>query len=368
MPNQRIGLVIVLLIMTSYANATEICSTLLSYGIKDNFSVLTTDESFSLYQNSLCNEEYSNFDKFSSGIRSHNFSATTVYGIFGLSGSSNKMRSEFNEKYSNFCSSTLDTSNSRSKFISKKSIISNNLTRAFNVCVGQVLEYQAKEEIPLYIAAVPQANFTSFTVHAYRNTTLDTQITNIEPSSVTCYSGGNLIRLPFEINTDKFALGCTKPAKSLVSFSIGTAGEGPSNVITIPADMDRLSEMESRLEDLEYKLKINTPQNIIVAVASDSCPDGWEDYAPAYGRFLRGIDKSNQGIDPDGIRPHGTLQADIIKTHQHNYVASGRRDKSSDGGREDHAWGAANYTTSANTGAGTETRPKNVALLYCKKK
>jgi len=43
----------------------------------------------------------------------------------------------------------------------------------------------------------------------------------------------------------------------------------------------------------------------IVAFSLEACPEGWEAYAPAAGRFIRGIAKD----DPDGIRPAGSIQS-----------------------------------------------------------
>jgi len=59
-----------------------------------------------------------------------------------------------------------------------------------------------------------------------------------------------------------------------------------------------------------------------VAFNLDSCPKkaGWEDYQPAYGRFVRGIDKTGT-VNPEGILARGTLSDDQIKSHTHKALA-----------------------------------------------
>jgi hypothetical protein len=48
-----------------------------------------------------------------------------------------------------------------------------------------------------------------------------------------------------------------------------------------------------------------------------TCPNGWSEYTPAYGRFIRGIDKSGTAIDPDGQRALGNIQTDAFQGHWH---------------------------------------------------
>ncbi|MDE0343004.1 MAG: hypothetical protein OXK82_07545 [Deltaproteobacteria bacterium] len=113
------------------------------------------------------------------------------------------------------------------------------------------------------------------------------------------------------------------------------------------------------------------PDGVVVAFNSDKCPSGWREYAQAYGRFIRGIDKANSGIDPDGKREVGSIQDEQFLGHNHTrprgvYDAGG----GSDASWVDHArhlgYGHANPPKTGTTG-GSETRPDNVALLYCEK-
>jgi hypothetical protein len=94
------------------------------------------------------------------------------------------------------------------------------------------------------------------------------------------------------------------------------------------------------------------------------CPDGWSEFTAARGRFLRGIDSTGT-VDPDGVRAAGSVQADDFKSHSHNVYYSAT-------GGLGNVWAALGSGSTGNTGlttptGGDETRPKNVAVLYCQK-
>ncbi|MFA6047009.1 MAG: hypothetical protein WC718_18655, partial [Phycisphaerales bacterium] len=107
---------------------------------------------------------------------------------------------------------------------------------------------------------------------------------------------------------------------------------------------------------------IGVPQGTISAFALSSCPSGWSEYTPARGRFLRGID-NGAGNDPTGTRAPGTTQADLVGpvTVQlgHSKLPNGSTS----------AWTTAGTNTGGDwetaTGGGIETRPKNVAVIFC---
>jgi hypothetical protein len=109
----------------------------------------------------------------------------------------------------------------------------------------------------------------------------------------------------------------------------------------------------------------SVPTGTIAAFASASCPAGWSEYLPARGRFLRGID-NGAGNDPDGTRAAGATQADLFKAHTHlvpnltQYMA-GRTGTVGSFSKNDGSTGT-EYTDSQ---GGAETRPKNVAVMFC---
>lgn len=138
----------------------------------------------------------------------------------------------------------------------------------------------------------------------------------------------------------------------------------------------KISELHKRIKRLEEN---ELPQNAILAVSSnEKCPERWKPYDKAYGRFLRGIDLSGSKVDADGKREAGTLQGDAFQGHKHrsdgnwfmtddNAPPNGRVTPGGAVGSRhfgyvgliasDPAFGEARVAS--------ETRPKNVAVLYC---
>ena len=140
------------------------------------------------------------------------------------------------------------------------------------------------------------------------------------------------------------------------------------------------------------------PPGAVVAFNSEGCPAGWTEYAPAYGRFIRGIDKGgNRGDgDPEGQRRPGGLQGDAIRNITGTlYGVNGATNRAWPWGFRPGINGAfavaragynqynaynGDYLPSAGSGqtagfdasrvvpTAPENRPKNVALLYCEKK
>lgn len=79
------------------------------------------------------------------------------------------------------------------------------------------------------------------------------------------------------------------------------------------------------------------------------------------GEFLRGWD-NGKGTDP--ARTIGSFQADELRSHTHTYTTKSGTPPQS--GSSTNVW---NGEATTNTGAtgGTETRPRNLAVMYCVK-
>jgi hypothetical protein len=106
---------------------------------------------------------------------------------------------------------------------------------------------------------------------------------------------------------------------------------------------------------------------------ASGCSDGWNEFKPAYGRFIRGIDKTGS-IDPDGLRSPSSIQDDMIKTHSHQANMEVGAEPPGGGAQASEAAGAHGRTGTMYKSngllqptGGVETRPKNIALLYCEK-
>jgi len=107
------------------------------------------------------------------------------------------------------------------------------------------------------------------------------------------------------------------------------------------------------------------PTGAIMAFDLTACPSGWSEYTPARGRFLRGID-NGAGNDPSGTRIPGDVQEDGLKSHSHDLTATYTLDQ--DGFvRTLYSGNSSGSTKTTAATGGAETRPKNVAVLFCRK-
>lgn len=136
---------------------------------------------------------------------------------------------------------------------------------------------------------------------------------------------------------------------------------------------------------------LSTPAKSVVAFAASKCPNGWNEFKPAQGRFIRGIDKTGNNIDPDGTRLLRDLQDDSTKipnniqitndgNHSHPitqirgaFISGNQRKAGQEwstpgmfGGHHPVTDNSGSHSHGVSGGA-AETRPKNVALLYCEK-
>jgi len=113
------------------------------------------------------------------------------------------------------------------------------------------------------------------------------------------------------------------------------------------------------------------PSGSVVPFNLSNCPTGWSEYTALYWRFIRGIDKSWTNIDPNWQRTLWNIQIDAFQWHKHSWIW-------------ENWWPAWEFTPSAwfwikywdtwspvsdwtngTPRINNETRPKNIALLYC---
>ena len=111
----------------------------------------------------------------------------------------------------------------------------------------------------------------------------------------------------------------------------------------------------------------------VLGFAADSCPQGWALYEPAQGRFLRGLTtQATVTGDPDGQRKPGSYQADAFADHVHalpgiirDAGAMSQSNVPTAGGMTYAFTTGGGSTANAVAGAGSESRPRNVAVLFC---
>jgi hypothetical protein len=83
---------------------------------------------------------------------------------------------------------------------------------------------------------------------------------------------------------------------------------------------------------------------------------------------VRGVDRSGESRDPAGERAVGDVQEDELESHSHTYTYM-QGDNNVDGVDSVTNHSGEHHNEQGQVGAtgGPETRPKNVALLYCRR-
>ena len=173
----------------------------------------------------------------------------------------------------------------------------------------------------------------------------------------------------------RVSMGCRWLGSLCVIVALVLLVPGVVNAQTNGGEMEQIAALQEKIRELENQVNDNLiPRDAVAAFELDECPAGWEEYELAYGRFIRGIDRnpSDERIDPDGERIAGTLQDDNVGEHVHIYQGGGAdRASTADNDCCDirETWSGGDWrqqngreTIQNPTG---ETRPNNVALLYC---
>lgn len=114
---------------------------------------------------------------------------------------------------------------------------------------------------------------------------------------------------------------------------------------------------------------VPAPSRAIIAFYASECPPGWvaadgqNDTPDLRGLFVRGLSEG---------RELGSFQDDAVGSHQHQYSDWTNHCNSIDDGSDEHPGFCRNTTAffatrTTSASGGEETRPKNIALLYCMK-
>lgn len=235
-----------------------------------------------------------------------------------------------------------------------------NRDMRFNVNTASVLP----KEFSMYVGFTSSINNQSSATVAYSSS-----------SDVTCQWNGNANKTAAIPTGSTIALECKRSDQTVKSYvSIARTDAGRDIPLTLPWQtydhlgnpVDALATLQRKVTRLESEAAI-AEKNSVVAFLAQTCPSGWRAIQDAQGRFLRGIDNTGAN-DPDGKRSPGSLQADTVGKHTHTYQSGFHEGQSNSGtGADSNKKNAMPVKTSEGDGLGSETRPKNIAVLFCTK-
>lgn len=354
------------------------CNALLQHGISDVSTRVSSEEINSYKWNKYCRGEVSE--------ESDNFyvqAEAEIFDLFGGSGSNSS--SNRKRRVVEWCEEGKDIYSDRFDDFRTVQALNQHALDAWNQC-----QEFAKKDIDitarvgpnpvrnvsfsidstfdgdLFLTGVYTKGFTCQTYAANKNgSSVDLRaLVYKDNEAIPAEQSGRIV-----IENENIHVNCTRDAVELSDVpNSGAVLRFEEGVISINTTSSNFVMFFREVVDTYYA----TPPASVIAFHSNFCPSGWQPYEPAFGRFVRGVDLSGDGVDPSGKRQPGSTQGDAFQTHQHSL---GYHAANSVGSRphENFEYPRSNnnnrtlLTTDIVGGRHepSETRPKNVALLYC---
>ena len=364
-----------IIISTVTIQATEHCDTLLKHGIINITKQKSAKHTiaYKWHRNCGTNISKANDKKIlQAGI--------SIFG-FGSADSSDNI-SSLREEIQTWCKQNRNFAESRNDLYEEARVISEPALDAWNQCINN-----AREGVNINTSIQGENDdFIDFTIDSQSNGNhifygvsqvgyscrIETEDRQVIVSDKIDQGQGKSLLLSEKRITLKNAnihVSCRRDeAKKIEVDGVGTLTFKQGHIV-ITTNGPALAITTPKVIETYYV----TPPQSVIAFTRDTCPNGWDEYKPAYGRFIRGLDKSGE-IDPTQNRKIGSMQDDMFKSHNHingqyNKLATYDTYNTIDSDY-DRSGGELNQRKGGNIQArgGAETRPKNVALLYCIKK
>lgn len=361
-----------------HAAEFEHCNSLIQHGITNVTRHMSAEHSVAYKWHSNCGQDFSNASD--SSVRKASIS------IFGYgSGDTGSNSAHARTRLKQWCDKNSDFAASRQDLFEEARTISEPALDAWNQCqsiakkgikITPSVQGENDEFIHLTIDSTSDGThlFYGVTEVGYSCTIEGKDGAEIDSDKINKSAGEFFVmtRSKPTIDNANIHISCRRNPPEVEEVSgvgklkysqghISVMTSGPALPITIP-----------KIVETYYV----TPPKSVLAFSTKGCPEGWGEYKPAYGRFIRGIDKSGKNIDPQGEREPGSTQDESFKGHSHGYsdiywseawgsVSGGLHGNKGDQDTDNKGY-AMNRTTSG--AGGEETRPDNVALLYCIRK
>jgi len=359
------------------------CNSLLQHGITNITRHQTADHAIAYKWHSNCGMD---FDSSSDSDIKKASVSVFGYGEGDASGNTSHQR----KKLKNWCDKNREFAQSNKQLYEEARVIADTALQAWNQC-----QEIAKKGV--YISANPLGDHSDF-VHFEIDSTLDADL-RLFPSTSENYTCKTLLSAkegdnkgilmtydPNEqpmIKNANIHIDCMRKTPAISDSQGITRIKYAQAYVSVQTSGPSLQFYAPEVVD-DY---LSTPSGSVLAFTTNSCPQGWSEYRPAYGRFIRGLDKSGQNADPDGLRKIGSLQdpatalpkvqfTGVTTTNgEHYHANAGQNPFRTSYGNNDNRESRNNTGTDGthshkiviNGGGDVETRPKNVALLYCEK-
>jgi hypothetical protein len=377
------NLAVLLGLMLSFGNSMadyQHCNSLLQHGITNISKAKSTSHATAFKWHKYCGSDITK--------SSDSYAAEAGLSIFGIGGASaGGNSSALKEKIKQWCDQNSTFAQSKQSMYEESRMISDSALDAWNQC-------QETSKKGINITTSIQGEFDKYVDFSIDSTSDGTHLfygASVEGYTCTIELSNGAITETDEIaksTSEKLILVKQRPKIDNKNIHISCRRNDPQvsevkGIGTIKYQQGHITVMTSGPAlPVSFPAVVSsyhvTPPKAVMAFASEMCPDGWRPYEKAFGRFIRGVDFAAK-TDPDGKRDIGTWQEDGLRSHTHPYndvyFMEAWGDKNTDlgqnraGNRGNHDTDNEPYQIGRTTSAtgDSETRPKNVALLYCEK-
>lgn len=387
-----LGLSVALFSHYATAQNFEHCNSLIEHGVTNVTRHMSAEHSIAYKWHSNCG-----LDLEGSSDSSVRKASISIFGYGSGSGDSNS--SQMKKRIKQWCDKNADFAQSKQDLYEEARIVSKPALDAWNRC-------QSISQKGVFITPSIQGEndeFIHFTIDSTSNGTH--LFYGVSQSGYSCIIEQNDGSEVASDRIDKgegesFIMTKSRPAIDNSNIHINCRRNNPkvsevAGVGTLKYAQGHISVMTSgpalpiTIPKVVESYNVTPPKSVL-AFAANSCPEGWTDYVPAYGRFIRGIDKNKEPVDKGGKRKVGDIQQEQVGSHTHKYSRvtafyghnysggqmgwatvpkSGEALRhSGEGGDGSNKYRAGVRTAIENTesmSSKIENRPVNVSLLYC---
>lgn len=355
-----IGTVFLANASSAAAQASE-CSRLIELSKLRNETV-TDSQSFEQYQRQFCSD-YQSYKSSGKAMQAGG-SYGPISANFGQSGSS------VDSVASRYCDNNGSIRSTADAYRQYVETIAPGAFDSYNNCI-QLGNNNIKFTLPPM--AIKPTNATFIVNNTDQNTNAFEKIRYNAAPGISCKWDRLATDDVLELKGRSAAtLNCSRSSPDQAGYVVMYAATLPNSAVTVPweqyvdgAPTSIVTQLRAATADLTALT--NSLRGAVISFNSLACPPGWSSYVPAQGRFIRGIDPNgDRSIDPDGARAPGNIQVDALKSHTHTHIQM-MADNSVDGVDSTGFPSGEHHNEQRSTGAtgDAETRPKNVALLYC---
>lgn len=383
------------LVTMNPANASD-CNALLKHGIRNIEISKSTEAAVVTKYFNHCEKDYDSY--------SDSTLAAAEVEVFGYgAGGGSYDRSRASTKLNEWCKTNESLAKGNSALYEETRTIYSEALNAWNQCN----DLANREQVFVDHVISPDSSFLEISLAYKGGARSGVEFFGVKSRGFTCAiaapngdqdnkwedADGDLAPdKPYYIDRQAVSISCDRDAASIIErnsgeYSVKSAGmvslrtaSAPYQIFfpeqytpTLPTRRAEVLEAEMQKVEIEIAALQAAFKGSVLAFEADTCPSGWSVYAPASGRFIRGIDIVNAGNDPDGVRLPGSVQADAFQTHQHLmkiHTPGTTGSRNHENMEYQHPNGKIYQTTEIVGGSKhhpSETRPVNVALLYCKK-